>query len=317
MIQAIYVNRKFVVSDGGNISEEHTQYGICQGCPLSPFLFVMVMSVLLHDAKIKVQSIEGIEFSTDMLINDLVYADDTLLIDVDANVLETFMNCIAEVGKEYGMSFNWSKLEMLPIRMSAQISRPDGEDIKTKDSMLYLGSLLAADGRITSELARRLGMAHSDFQLLDRIWRHSTLNRSKKIRIFDACICTKLCYGLFTATLTAKEKQRIDGFQARCLRKILGIAPAYYSRISNQIVRTIAGERRLSDKLTQQQVRYLSKLASRDDDDPTRTCIFERGCRNLLQKVVRRKPGRPRVRWATEAHKAWKVDNDDSNGPIV
>ena len=147
-----------------------------------------------------------------------MYADDTLLVDIDGAVLQAFMESISSVGKEYGLSFNWEKLEMLSIRTSCVVQTPDGSPVKSKDSMLYLGSLLAADGRITSELGKRLGFAQSDFTALQRVWKHSSLNRSRKIRIFNACICSKLMYGLFTAAFTAKEKRRLDGFQARCLR---------------------------------------------------------------------------------------------------
>ena len=176
------------------------------------------------------------ELSKEMIVHELVYADDTLLIDVNCQVLETFMNCIADVGKEYGLSFNWKKLEMLPIRSDGIIHAANGEVIQKKESMIYLGNILSSDGHITSELSRRIGLACADFSTIDRIWKHSTLGRKKKIEIFNACICSKLAYGLSTSIFTAKEIRRLDGFHARCLRKILKIAPSFYSHISNKTV---------------------------------------------------------------------------------
>ena len=280
------------------MSDRHKQeFGISQGCPLSPFLFVMVMSVLLHDAKKKLVSTGEVELSTELVVNELVYADDTLLIDTSSTTLQVFMDCIADVGAEYGMTFNWKKLEMLPVRTTGQIKKPDGDAIKSKDSMLYLGSLLSADGGVASEMGRRLGMAQSDFQTLDRIWKHSTLSRTKKIRIFNACICTKLCYGLFTAALNLKDRRRIDGFQARCLRKILKIPSSYYSRISNATVLEIAGETLLSTKILGEQQRYLTKISARPHDDATRLCIYQPGSENLRESTYERGRGRPRRTW--------------------
>ena len=51
MIRAIYCNRPFVVQDAGLRADRHDQYfGISQGCPLPPFLFSILMTVVLHDA---------------------------------------------------------------------------------------------------------------------------------------------------------------------------------------------------------------------------------------------------------------------------
>ena len=139
---------------------------------------------------------------------------------------------------------------------------------------------------------------------------HSSLQRYKKLRIFDACICTKLTYGLFTAALNAKENRRLDGFQARCLRRILKIPHAYYSRISNATVLQIARETPLSAKIHRQQCSDFEKLAGRVHGDPTRTCIFEPGGTALRSLGRGRGRGRPRLKWID---KIQKVPEEDDN----
>ena len=167
------------------------------------------------------------------MVQDLVYADDTLLIGVHGEEIQAYMESVVLMGAEYGLQLNWSKLEVLECRMKANIRSPTGEIIQPKASMVYLGSLLASDGKIMAEINRRLGMAKKDFEVLQSIWQHTNLTKVRKLMIFEVCIVSKLLYGLVTAVLNKNERRRLDGFQARCFRRILKVPAAYYSRISN------------------------------------------------------------------------------------
>ena len=120
------------------------------------------------------------------------------------------------------------------------------------------------------------------------------------MRIFNASICGKLTYGLFTATLNAKEKRKLDGFQARCLRRILRIPHSHYSRISNATVLSIAGDEQLSQKMLQQQKKYWQKLVARDAEDPARKMILKPDSNEMRILVEKRRRGRPRKRWTEQ-----------------
>ena len=187
------------------------------------------MTTLLHDAKQKLCVEQGVKLSDRFVAHKLVYADDTLLIDVTGSTVQLFMTAIGEVGAGYGLAYNWSKLESLPIRCADHIIKPDGTPVKSKQSMLYLGVLLSADGRLGSEFGRRLGLAQADFRILQKVWAHASISTSRKLRIYDACIVNTLTYGLHTGWLITAERRRLDGFHARCLRKIIGVLPSDYS----------------------------------------------------------------------------------------
>ena len=188
VIGAIYENRTFVVQDNGICSNPKTQhYGICQGCPLSPFLFIIVMTVLLHDAKEDFENMYGISNEA-FVVQDLVYADDTILIGADGDRVEGYMESVVHIGKEYGLQLNWNKVEALPCRMTVRMTSPFDENIQSRSSIICLGSLLSADGQIMSEINRRLGMAAKDFKILQSVWSHTNLTQAWKIYIFDSCI---------------------------------------------------------------------------------------------------------------------------------
>ena len=85
----IYSSRIFRVADGSNgVSSEHKQMaGISQGCPLSPFLFVMVMSVIMADAERELSMAAQQTVRSDQLLA-LLYADDTLLVSTHQEHLQ-------------------------------------------------------------------------------------------------------------------------------------------------------------------------------------------------------------------------------------
>ena len=163
--------------------------------------------------------------------------------------------------------------------------------------MTHLGALIADDGRIGSELARRLGAASADFRALSRIWRHSSLSRTRKLELFNATIVPKLTYGLATAWLNVPERRRLNGFHCRCLRSIWGIKPAYVSRISNKTVLEKTVQKPVSHALAKQQLLMFGKVARAPTGSALRDSAF---CPHTLSPATEkfvRKRGRPRQEW--------------------
>ena len=298
IVSAIYEDRRFTVRDSGRESASKEQkVGVSQGCPLSPFLFSILMTILMHDARKKLEE-QGWQLSQELLCHELLYADDTLIIDSDKDVVHAYMMAISEIGKSLGLSLNWSKVELLPLKTDCDIRTPSGQPIKKKSSIKYLGSTLAADGLIHNELARRLGCATADFKVLQRLWNHSTLSVKKKLQIFDACVISKLTYGLHVAWLNKAERRRLDGFHCRCLRSIMKIPMAFYSRVSNVEVLRRAQTRPVTTVLLERQLLYLHRLANLPGDSQLRRSVFRPGSFELQRPAGVRRVGRPRTNWA-------------------
>lgn len=175
---------------------------------------------------------------------------------------------------------------------------PEGQAMTSKDSMSYLGTTLWADGRVKSELGKKLGAAWSDFQFLAQLWKHTAVTKQRKLQIFQAVITSKLLYGLSSAWLNVCEERRLNGFQARCLRGIVGIKPAFISRVSNKIVLQRASQSSYTKQL-RLQLKLFGRIARAPDNDVIRKLTF---CPNSLRAATDRyirKAGRPRNEWAT------------------
>ena len=131
------------------------------------------------------------------------------------------------------------------------------------------------------------------------VWAHSTLSRAQKCHIFDACVVSKLCYSFEVASLNASERRRLDGFQARCLRRICKVPPAFISRFPNAAVLCIADQLAVSTILSRQQSSYFVQLVRRSNDDPVRCSIFKPSSIEPKELQGTRRVGRP---WTTCAN---------------
>ena len=273
-------------------------FGISQGCTLIPLLCVIVMTVLLDDA-VKALSHDAREEYNKGELADVVFADDTLLMGVSDVHVSSYLHAVAESGKRYGMELHWGKFQVLPLQCSPSVMDQDGNELKIHSRMDYLGTVLTDDVHDSHELVRRIALAKADFQCLMSVWRRSALTWKRKLAIYNALIESRLLYGLSGLWLTASQQRKLNGFQNRCIRSIIGIKPAYYSRISNADVLQRSGHI-LATNLLKRQLQLLGKVLRAPEGHPLRTCSFvPNSNRPATDRYVRR-VGRPCKEWVPE-----------------
>ena len=129
------------------------------------------------------------------------------------------------------------------------------------------------------------------------VWKHSSLTRLRKLDVFRSLVEAKLVYALGTGCYTKAELRRLDGFQARCLRNILRIAPAYWSRVSNEAVRQRAGWKPISELIFSRQLVMLGKILQSGHGCPLRKVSFVGDTLRPATDQYVRRVGRPRAEW--------------------
>ena len=136
-----------------------------------------------------------------VVIPDLVYADDTVLLGSSAVEVQKYLDHITAVGRSYGLELNFLKTILLRVRGEYDIYGADGKPLQVKSQAVFLGGLLSTDGSVGAELSRRIGEGRDCFHTLARVWRHANISKTRKMQIFEACIVSKILYGLETVWL--------------------------------------------------------------------------------------------------------------------
>ena len=299
-IEDIYAYMSFCVRDGSNVSGEHAQEaGISQGCPLSPLLFGMVMTIVMSDARNRLGTDAWQSCCRDDL-SDVLFADDTLLISASPEHLTEYMREITFCGSQFGLQVHWGKVQLLKICSDRIVRTPLGEVLPASDSMVYLGSTLSSDGRLACEISRKIGQASAVFNQLRSVWRHTSISTKRKVELFDALVVSKLRYGTPSAWLLKADFRRLDGFQAACLRRILGIPSALISRVSNKTILQRCKSTELSSIIRKAQLKLRADVLTKPSKRVLRDATFLPGTSVSRTNSYVRRIGRPRQNWADE-----------------
>ena len=123
VIKNCYRDPTFFVKDAyGCSSHKRQSAGIRQGCPLSPYLFVIVMSCVDFDIRSKSSRVANNRIPG--LTFDMVYfADDTILFSTDNRALNELLALTESVSSKYGLRLNKDKCVVVQMMMAWSISQ--------------------------------------------------------------------------------------------------------------------------------------------------------------------------------------------------
>ena len=142
-------------------------------------------------------------------------------------------------------------------------------------------------------------MAAGEFWKLNQVWSHISLGKREQYRIYEAVVLSRLMYGLQVLWLGQAARRKLDGFHARCVRKIVKIRHAFYSRISNAEVLAMVDAPRLSAILLERQLGYFGALARRAPSCQVRKLVFKEDL-SIQPLDLPRRRGRPKLEWTRE-----------------
>ena len=304
-IRSLYQNPSFAVRVGEECSAWKTQRrGIRQGCPLSPYLFIILMTVMFRDIHDDVNlnrgKVEPIDYT------ELLYADDTALITNNVNAMGRLLTKIEEHPGYYGLNFNKGKCVCLNFNAQGSPKFKDGSRVKQVSDASYLGSNISCTHNLQAEINRKISSCFVILNKLNFFWSKSNCPTKFKLDVFDAVIRSKLVYGLEVVHLTKSLMQRLNTFQLKGLRKILKMKTTFVERcntnakVFEEANRFKTNEKRIkpfSVYIEEKQEALLKHLVRAESSDPLRMSTL-RFNSPLPCGVINRRVGRPRETWA-------------------
>ena len=101
------------------------------------------------------------------VVNNLRYADDTVIVAKSEKQLERLINVVVAKSEEKGLHLNSAKSFSLVFSKSITTLtchiHVHGNILEQVKSFIYLGSLFSSDARCEKEIRRRIGTAKSGF----------------------------------------------------------------------------------------------------------------------------------------------------------
>ena len=309
--KAIYKNPKFKVKMGTSESDwKKQETGIRQGCPLSPYLFLIVMTVLFHDIHDS-DHLNTIRHRQDNCnFDEIMYADDTILVSKDTRTLNKMLKEIEEAGEMYGLRLNKGKCVTICMYGNPDIKFKDGTRLQKVEEAVYLGVTLNNKLNMQKEIQKRISNTMIIWKRLGEFWKNCNCTKKDKLHVYQAVIKTKLLYGLESAQLTQGMINKLNTFQLKGIRQILKMDTTYVNRANTnkKVMETASkemGKKPLppfGEQYQQQKVKLMGHLLRQCDDEHEKYTTLRGDIPNPKLNPNRR-TGQPRQNWAEETLK--------------
>ena len=232
IIKNMYWEQTAAMRVEGEISAfQKIKRGVRQGCLLSPDLFSLyiIMRNIEGQPGIRVGGYN---------INNLRYADDTVLISENEKDLQQLLNIVESKSKEKGMELNSKKTEVMVI--SRKKEPPlinitiNGIKLKRRDHFKYLGALVSSDGRNKTEISARIAQAKMMFQKMKTVLTNSHISIQTRKRSLECYIEPILMYRCEAWTISKQAQKKIEAVEMWFLRRMMKIS--WMAKKSNDTV---------------------------------------------------------------------------------
>jgi len=272
--------------DGEETERQAIRKGVRQGCVLSPDLFSLYGEIIMRN----IRECEGISFGG-RNINNLRYADDTVLLADTNKKLQLMFNRVKEESESKGLTINVGKTKCMVMSKYAPGPRMElhcGDwTVERVESFRYLGSIVTEDVRCDTEIKTRIGIAKKAFGNMKSMMTNRKLSMRTRKSLMKTHVWSTLLYGVESWTLSAELVKRLEAMEMWLWRRMMKI-PWTARRTNEEVLQMVGEKRELMRAVRGRQLKFFGHVMRRE------------GLENLIMTGMvegRRGRGRPRVKY--------------------
>ena len=193
LLRNLYADQETTVRSGhGTTDWFQIGKGVRQGCVLSPSLFNLYAEYTMRNAGLE-EAQAGIRIA-ERNINNLRYADDTILMAESEEELKSLLMKVKEESEKVGLKLSIQKTK---IMASGHITswQIDGETVETLSDFISGDSKIPADGDCSHEIKRCLLLGRKVMTNLDSIFKSKDITFPTKVCLVKGMVFPVVMHG--------------------------------------------------------------------------------------------------------------------------
>lgn len=251
----------------------HRSRGIKQGCPLSPFIFNLIIQAVLESVADEVPNLRLDQTDRITLPIILAFADDLIIIADNQDDLELILSKIKEYLSYVGLTLNADKCKLL-VRESKGEPVTElhvgGQMYKTTEPLRYLGIYLTSKLERPMTVRTRCRNAVRVSRAVMEFLRNYNPTWELGRIIYKSVIAPSMLYGTQVAVLTKYSRNSLRNYERQIVQNMASLCRGSDNTMAIHSVNRLLGKRRITKKVRMYQMRWWGHVRRRNPSHPIR-----------------------------------------------
>ena len=161
-------------------------------------------------------------------INNLRYADDTVLIAEDEASLQDLVTAVKDESEECGLLMNIKETKVMLLTKDTKEKKVsihiDNKKVEQVQSFTYLGQPITDDCKSEGKIRSRIGLAKNTFSKRYKLRTNKNISLKTRLRLTKCYVWSLLTYACDTWTLSKQMEAKIEAFEMWSYRRIMRIS---------------------------------------------------------------------------------------------